>query len=80
MNNTNTLFKLDCNFDQDDEMPSDEEYGWFVDTSLDSEENKIENSEYSQDNSKTPNNQIDKYNIFSQTWILLKNCIEIWQI
>ena len=76
----NKLFELDCNLDQDDEIFSDEEYGWFVDTSLDSDENKIENSEYSQDNSKTPNNQIDKYNIFSQTWILLKNCIEILQI
>lgn len=76
----NKLFELDCNLDSDDEIFSDEEYGWFVDTSLDSEKNKIENSEYSQDNSKTPNNQIDKYNIFSQTWILLKNCIEILQI
>jgi hypothetical protein len=67
-----TLFQFD--YDDDDTIFSDEEYGWFVD--LDIDENKIESSEYHKNISKLPINKTDKNNIFNKTWNLLKDCLE----
>ena len=68
-----TLFEFDYD-EHNNTIFSDEEYGWFVD--LDTDENKIESSEYHKNISKLPINNTDKNNIFNKTWNLLKDCLE----